>query len=191
MVYNVSKMPNLNRSLIKAVAFDFVGVFVKETDFALDPVEQLLESKFGILNTDGAFFSWATLETGLTKEALEEKVRHVVFNLYRVREPDIFLKLPKLKFSTATNHLSYIDDWFKGQNISRYFDYYVNSAKIGFQKPESDFYRVLVETLDEPPGEILFVDDNAENCQGAENFGLKVLHYKRETTLSEEILKLI
>ncbi len=191
MVYNVITMSNLNSSLIKAVAFDFVGVFIKETDFALDSIEQVLESKFGILNTDEAFFSWATLETGLVKEALEEKVKHIVFNLYQIREPDIFSKLPRLKFSTATNHLSYIDDWFKGQSVSKYFDYYVNSAKIGFQKPEPDFYRVLVETIDEPPGEILFVDDNAENCKGAEKYGLKVLHYTRENILSEEILKRI
>ncbi len=158
--------------MIKAVAFDFVGVFIKEIDFPLDPVEHLLESKFGLLNTDEEFFDWAIRETGLNTLDIESRVKYIIDNLYQVRDPDIFDKLPKLKFATATNHLSYTDDWFKKLPISKNFGYFVNSATIGYQKPEPEFYQTLVNIVQEKPEDILFIDDKAENCVSAE----KCLH---------------
>jgi len=174
--------------MIRAIAFDFVGVFIKETHFPLDPVEQLLESKFGLLNTDEVFFDWAVGETGLSKGGIESKVKHIIDNIYQVREPDIFDKLPKLKFATATNHLSYIDGWFKKLPISKNFGYFVNSATIGCQKPESEFYKALVDIVQEKPEDILFIDDKAENCVSAEKCGLKTLIYDRSIPLREAIL---
>jgi HAD superfamily hydrolase (TIGR01509 family) len=175
--------------MIKAIAFDFVGVFVKENDFILDSTERLLESKFGLLNTDEEFFQWAENETKLPEEELRQKVKHIIQNIYDLREPDIFTKLPNIKFSTATNHLSYLDGWFKTLPISNYFQYLVNSAVIGAQKPEKKFYEILANTLKEEPKNILFIDDNAENCLRAGEFGLKVIHFQREETLSDVILE--
>lgn len=176
-------------SIIKAIAFDFVGVFVRENDFSLDSVEQVLERKFGVINTDEAFFKWATEETGLSREILEQKVKHIVQNLYDIREPDIFEKLPKLKFSTATNHLSYLDEWFKTTLVSKHFDFSVNSANIGFQKPEMAFYSTLIKVIGEAQENILFLDDNLENCIVAEKSGLKTVHFQRGMVLSDTILK--
>ena len=175
--------------MIKAVAFDFVGVFVKENSFPLDAVEQVLERKFGVINTDEAFLKWATVETGLSREILEQKVKHIVQNLYDIREPDIFNKLPKLKFSTATNHLSYLDEWFKTIPVSKYFDFLVNSANIGFQKPEMAFYNTLIKVISEAPEDILFLDDDLENCVAAEKSGLKTVHFQRGMVLSATIFK--
>lgn len=175
--------------MIKAVAFDFVGVFVRENDFLLDPVEQVLESKFGNINFDDDFIQWAQVETKLSKPVIEQKIKHIIENIYDLREPEIFSKLPKLKFSTATNHLSYLDTWFRTLPISNNFQYFVNSAVVKAQKPEKRFYDILVDTLDEPPENILFVDDNEGNCLGAKACGLEVLHYDRTSKLSDKILE--
>lgn len=177
--------------MIKAIAFDFVGVFVKENDFELTPVQQVIERKFGILNSDKQFIEWCKKETGLSQQEIETNVRFIISHIYEIREPDIFAKLPKMKFSTATNHLSYLDTWFKTLDISKQFGFFVNSATIGYEKPRLDFYKILTETIGEKPSEILFIDDNKENCTGAEQVGLQVLHLKKGMCLSEEILNII
>lgn len=175
--------------MIKAVAFDFGGVFLKENDFVLDSIEQILERKFGTINFDNDFFQWAQVETKLPKMILERKVKHIIENIYDLREPDIFSKLPKLKFSTATNHLSYLDKWFKTLPISSNFQYFVNSAIVKAQKPNKQFYEILVKTMDEQPENILFIDDSEENCSSASACGLQTLHFQKEKLLSDEILK--
>lgn len=175
--------------MINAIAFDFVGVFVRENDFVLDPIEQILERKFGTINLDNEFFQWAQVETKLSKVVIEQKVKHIIDNIYDLRESDIFSKLPKLKFSTATNHLSYLDNWFKTLPISNNFQYFVNSAVVKAQKPDKEFYGILVKTLSEKPESVLFIDDNLENCEEAKRCGLETLHYDRTNKLSNEILE--
>lgn len=177
--------------MIKAIAFDFVGVFVKENDFELTPVQEVMERKFGVLNTDKQFLDWCKNETGLSQKEIETSVKFIISHIYDIREPDIFLKLPKLKFSTATNHLSYLDIWFKTLEISKQFDYFVNSANIGFEKPNLDFYKTLTKTIGENSSEILFIDDNYDNCIGGEKAGLQILHFKKGMILSKEILRTI
>lgn len=108
--------------MITTIAFDFVGVFLKENDLALDPVEQILERMFGVINNDEDYFIWAQKETGLTEKEIEKKTVHIIENLYEIREPEIFQKLPKLKISSATNHLSYMDIWFKKKDIAKHFN---------------------------------------------------------------------
>ncbi len=175
--------------MTKAIAFDFVGVLGKENDFQLDPIEDKLERKFGILNQDKDFINWAVQETGLSKEGVWNKVKYIIDNIYDLREPDLFEKLPNLKYSTATNHLSYLQEWIKNQPIAKHFDYFVNSALIGYEKPQEEFYKTLAETIQEEPENILFIDDKIENCKTAEEFGMQTIHYTQSAPLSEIILK--
>ena len=168
-----------------------VGVFIKENDFELDSLEQLFENRFGTINSDKEFYDWAQKETLLHHDEIECKVKHIIDNIYDIREPDIFSKIPKLKFFTATNHLSYFDVWFKTLPISGNFKYFVNSAVVNAQKPEAKFYEILTNAIDEKPNDILFIDDNDINCYEAKKFGLNILKFDRNTVLSEEILRII
>lgn len=177
--------------MIKAIAFDLIGVLIREKDVPLTEIEALLESRFGVINFDDDYYAWATKETGLDKAAIVALIARIANKRYEIREPDLFVHLPPLKFSTATNHVSAIDDWFRQQPIGRYFRYFVNSGRLGLAKPDLKFYRELLKVLGEQPEDILFVDDKLENIEGARAAGLSALHCTREMILGKGILEAI
>jgi FMN phosphatase YigB (HAD superfamily) len=175
-------------SKIKAIAFDLIGVIVQENDVPLTSVEALLESKFGVINNDRDYYAWVKQETNLSIREIDDLIDCIASKRYTIREPGLFDKIPRLKFATATNHISRIDrGWFKKQPIAKNFDYFFGSSLAGIAKPEKEFYVKLVETIQEKPSEILFIDDKRENVLGAEKVGLQVLHYQKSGLLSEKI----
>lgn len=97
---------------IKAIAFDFLGVLVKENDVPLSLLEAKLESQFGVLDNDHDYYQWAARETGLAKEEIERIVVEITKKRCTIREPDIFEKLPLLKFASATNHITKCEFFF-------------------------------------------------------------------------------
>ncbi len=177
--------------MIKAVAFDLARVFIDVKNIPLSSVEKLLLMTFDYKVGDELFWDWAEKETGIQRKKLEEISRNTINKIYRVREPDIFEKLPKLKFATASNHISMIKDWLKKENVYDKFFCHVISQDIHFMKPSFEFYKILIEKLAEKPEEILFVDDKEENVEGAKEAGLKTLLYDGQIPLSESILKVI
>jgi putative hydrolase of the HAD superfamily len=52
----------------------------------------------------------------------------------------------------------------------------------GARKPEADYYRAGLRALDAQPGEVLFVDDRADNLAGAAALGI---HVEMATTLDQ------
>ena len=59
----------------------------------------------------------------------------------------------------------------------RRFDPVVISAEIGVAKPDPAFFRVAVERIGLPAGQILFVDDVAANVDSARTVGLVAEHF--------------
>ncbi|MFH1840934.1 MAG: HAD-IA family hydrolase [Candidatus Shapirobacteria bacterium] len=177
---------------IKAIAFDLMGVIVQENDVPLTPVEILLESKFGLINNDQDYYIWARQKTDLPIEEINILIDSIATKRYTIREPDLFTKIPKFKFATATNHISRIDQgWFKHQPIAQNFDYFFSSSNTGVAKPNPEFYKKLIETIKEKLSEVLFVDDKQENILGAQRVGLQVLHYQGGGFLSERIKEIL
>lgn len=174
---------------IKAIAFDLGGVLVKENDYQLSEIEEILERQFGNINTNDAYFSWATQELNLSRAKTEEMVNDIVENIYELREPDIFERLPKIKFAVASNHLSLMNNWFDKNSLRSKFDYILISGDVGLEKPDRKFYEKLIEGLKESPEDILFIDDKKENIEGASMAGLSTLLYDdRSKNLTNEIL---
>lgn len=58
------------------------------------------------------------------------------------------------------------------------------SYKIGMVKPDSAIYRKLLSMYDLKAPECLFIDDRADNCEGAINVGYQAIRY----TTREEVL---
>ena len=173
---------------IKAIAFDLGWVVIKENDFSLSETAQILENKFGKINNNDDFYNWATKETNLSKEEIKNIVEEIIENIYELREVDIFEHLPKIKLAIASNHLSAMNKWLDKAKIKDNFDCILISADIGLEKPNKEFYERLILELKEKPEDILFIDDNAENIEGAKQVGLSVLHYDRSKSLTNEIL---
>lgn len=177
--------------MIKAIAFDLARVLINIKDIELTPLEKSLSDAFDYKVGDKLFWNWAEEFTGFKKDKLEKICWDIINKLYELREPDIFSKIPALKFATASNHLSMIKDWLKKEGVYDKFYCHVISEDIHFQKPSQEFNQILIKSLGEKAGDILFIDDKEENIEGAEKVGLKTLFYDGQTPLSESILKVI
>ncbi len=177
--------------MIKAIAFDLGRVFIMVKDVKLNPVEKSLSETFDYMVAGELYWDWAKEKTGLSKKELERISWKTINKIYELREPDIFEKLPKLKFATASNHLSMIKDWLKEKGMYDKFYCHVVSEDIHLMKPSKEFYEVLIEKLKEKPEDILLVDDKKENIEGAKSIGLKTLLYDGQKLLSESILEVV
>jgi len=67
------------------------------------------------------------------------------------------------------------------------FDELVFSCDVGINKPAREIYELCLDRLGLRPDECLFVDDSAENVQGARAAGMASIHFK---TLPDFLLEL-
>lgn len=177
----------LKDEMIKAIAFDFVGVIGTERKLQLTPFQEHIEAQFGLINHNARFIQHFVDETGLNAEVIEAETRWIIEHLYVLREPDLFEHLPPLRFCLASNHLSYLLDWFTSLPIAINFEFMLNPTQLGTEKPHLAFFQNIIKRFDLPPYEILFVDDTQDNINGAKLTGLQCLHYKGEQTLSSAV----
>jgi putative hydrolase of the HAD superfamily len=80
-------------------------------------------------------------------------------------------------------------DHFRTQfaEVLRHFDRLVLSYEVGHVKPSPEFYIACAAAAGRPPGECVFIDDLAENVQGATDAGLIGVHYTVVPTLLCEL----
>ena len=71
-----------------------------------------------------------------------------------------------------------------------HFDRLVLSYEIGHIKPTADFYLACAEAAGAPPGECVFIDDLAENIEGARAAGLVGLVFRDVPTLIADLAAL-
>lgn len=178
--------------MIKVIAFDFVGVLVNEKDIELTLEEDKLERMFGSNRNDSDYLMDA--RKIIQKDSvLIRTTEELIEKIYRVRDRDIFKKIkekdPNLKIIIATNHVSYVRN-FIGESFGvDYLDDVLISAEIHKVKPDSDFYEHIINKYHIEPNELLFLDDNAENIDGANRLGINTIKVNRDTDLFEEICK--
>jgi HAD superfamily hydrolase (TIGR01509 family) len=53
------------------------------------------------------------------------------------------------------------------------FDRQFYSCEMGFSKPNPNYFRAILDVLNLPPEEVLFLDDNAPNVVAAESVGMR------------------
>jgi FMN phosphatase YigB (HAD superfamily) len=64
------------------------------------------------------------------------------------------------------------------------------SAQFRLAKPDPDIYRRCVAELGFTPAQTLFIDDKADNAEGARSAGLKAFHFRHADGLRAELLAL-
>ena len=72
-----------------------------------------------------------------------------------------------------------------------YLDDVLISAEIHKVKPNSDFYNHILDKFDLKPKELLFLDDNIDNIDGAEKLGINTIKVNKDTDLYSEIIKFL
>lgn len=73
-----------------------------------------------------------------------------------------------------TNDLTSFHDreWIDRMTILKEFEVMVDGRTDGIYKPDPDAYRLMAQRMQMPPQEIVFIDDQPVNIEGAEEIGM-------------------
>ena len=180
--------------MIKYIAFDLVGVLVKEKDILLTSEEKKLEKMFGPNINDSEYLLEA-------KKILNDDsiiigtVEKLIDKLYEPREIDIFKKLKEryknIKIIIATNHISLVRNFIEKTFESVYLDDILISAEMHKIKPDPEFYEFILKKYKIKPNELLFVDDNIDNINSAKKIGIETIKTDKNSNIFAEIINKI
>jgi putative hydrolase of the HAD superfamily len=79
-------------------------------------------------------------------------------------------------------------DRISGHSAFGMFDHLLFSARLGLSKPDPEIYDAAVARLAVAAGEVLFVDDRAENIAAAAGVGLRTFHYLSVDALADRLV---
>lgn len=180
--------------MIKVIAFDLVGVLVSEKDIELSEVEEKLERMFGPNLNDEDYLIEARKIIEKDLEVINT-TKVLIDKLYKVKDKEIFKKIKEknenVKVIIATNHLSFVKDFIKESFNIDYLDDIIISAEIHKIKPNLDFYQYILNKYSIESKELLFLDDNINNINGAQILGINTIKVEKDTNLIDEISKFI
>ena len=176
--------------MIKVIAFDLVGVLVNERDIVLANEEENLERLFGPNLSDEDYLKKAT-EILCDEKNIVNITKTLINKLYRVKEKDIFKKIKKInskvKVVIATNHVSFVKEFINSHFDINYLDDLIISAEINRIKPNLDFYEFILNKYKINATELLFLDDNIENVNGANVLGIKTIRVEKSVNMIDKI----
>jgi len=182
----------------RAVIFDFGGVLMKTRDYgprhawddrlglAHGSVEQAVHNNKSWLKAQTGEIAiadyWADVSVilGINPDDVRD-LAHDFYNGDELDEDNISLieKLRADGFQVAllSNDSLELKPKLQALEIDSLFDPLVISAQIGVMKPDARAYQAVLNRLDRPAGETIFIDDRLENVIGAKSVGIKAVHY--------------
>ena len=176
--------------MIKVIAFDLVGVLVNERDIVLSNEEEKLERLFGPNLSDEEYLKEANKIVNDETNILDI-TRALINKLYKVKDRDIFKKIKKInskvKIVVATNHVYFVKEFINSHFDVSYLDDLIISAEINRIKPNLDFYEFILDKYKINANELLFLDDNIKNINGANVLGIKTIKVEKNNDLVSEI----
>ena len=95
------------------------------------------------------------------------------------------LRKNKRKCILATNQEKYRLEYMKKEMyFETTFDKIYSSHFIGFKKPDTEYYRFILNDLNENPSNIIFYDDRQENIESAKLLGINSYLYNSDLKLT-------
>ncbi len=175
---------------MKVIAFDLVGVLVGENSFELTDIQDKMERLFG-KNKSDYDYKEIVKETISSEIDIEENTKYIINNIYQIKYPNLIFELknkyPDVTFIIATNHVSYIRDYIENNfDMSLINKIYV-SAEINKIKPDAEFYNYILDDLNIKASDMLFLDDSAENIEGAKKVGISAIKINKDTDIFEVV----
>jgi putative hydrolase of the HAD superfamily len=67
------------------------------------------------------------------------------------------------------------------------FDGFFSSCYLGVRKPDRRIYEIALDVLQRDPGEVVFIDDRAENVAAASSLGMHGIRYEGAVKLAEAL----
>jgi putative hydrolase of the HAD superfamily len=75
-------------------------------------------------------------------------------------------------------------------NLRDIFVAFFSSCYVGIQKPDTRIFQMALRVMQRDASECIFVDDRAENVEGARKAGMNGIHFQNMAQLSLELKKL-
>ncbi len=176
---------------MKVIGFDLVGVLVKEISFELDDIQDRMERLFGKNRSDSEYEK-IVREKISNKVDIEENIKYIIDNIYQVKFPNLIYELkdkfPDVIIIIATNHVSYIRDYIGCNFDMSLIDKIYVSAEMNEIKPDTNFYHYILNDLNIKASDLLFLDDNEENINGAKELGINTIKINKDSDILEEII---
>ena len=176
--------------MIKVIAFDLVGVLVNERDIVLSDEEEKLERLFGPNLSDEDYLKKAK-EIVCNEKNIVNITKVLINKLYKVNDKDLFKKIKeinsKVKVVIATNHVSFVKEFINSHFDINYLDDLIISAEINRIKPNLDFYEFILNKYKINATELLFLDGNIKNINGANVLGIKTIRVEKSINMIDEI----
>jgi len=175
-------------------------------------------SFFSVVKAKGKDGAWAKLERGeltlqqfykpfsqeltetLEKEVSEQQVEKFMKNLdnaISIPNQDMLeaakrIRKHGLKTAILTNNWK--SEAFSPlllQVLRDNFDEVVESCEVGVRKPDKQIYQLVLDKLDMPAGDVVFLDDLAGNIEAANKLGIDTIRVKEVERAIEELQALL
>lgn len=193
--------------VIKAVVFDFGGVFAKEvmsliynetakrTGVGLDVVKseihKLIPSAQRGEKAMNEFWKALAQKLNSTPSLIEVVWTKTFENNIKIDKEveKIIRKLKKDGYNVVvcTNTIETFSEIHKRNKNYNIFDFVVISCEISMRKPDREIYEFVLKKLNVEPEECVFVDDKLENVEGAKKIGLKAILFRDASQLKEDL----
>lgn len=116
---------------------------------------------------------------------IENLAKDIVYNTKKyLFYTDVKEVIPRLKneykLAVVSDAWPSLENVFIDADMKKYFETIVISTQIGVLKPDEKMYKMAIETLKINNSESIFIDDNIDNCIGAEKLGIRSILMSRE-----------
>ena len=81
------------------------------------------------------------------------------------------------KIALLSNATLYLDQLLEESELRRLFDVVVNSARVGWRKPDPEIYELTLSRMGLVREDCVFIDDKERNISAARAIGLPAIHF--------------
>lgn len=191
----------------KAIGFDWGGVLVKSKPI-MPGIAQILGMphdelyRFYLQHNHKAGVGSMSYQD-LWKFILEElgrteKIEEVLTHMTEQQTFDLDQEMIELvkalrsdyKVGLLSNNTKENGNNMRKEGLPEYFDTFLISADIGYQKPDPKAFQILIQELEVNPEELIFIDDSTGSLSTAEQVGYTPILFKGFEDLKDNLIKL-
>lgn len=125
--------------------------------------------------------AWSYINNISLIQTVEEECKHFLEFFIIIKNELPELKIDDEKLKLLSDAWPSLRNVYKKAGFYDYFDAIIISSEIGVTKPNEKMYKAAIKSLNLTSSEVLFIDDNPKNCDGALNLGIKSIVLNRNT----------
>ena len=179
----------------KWIIFDVMGVIFEVSDDTNDLLVPYIQKRKDMISTEkiNEMYTKASLgkissfdlwnEFGFDDQYPEIE-RDYLDTCLRI-DPEfmgITKKLAKnYSLAILSNDVKEWSNYLRGKfDLNRLFKVIIISGEVGYRKPDKRIYNILLDKIQSPPSDCVFVDGRCKNLRPASEIGIKTIRFARE-----------